>query len=110
MLLTFAVWFSMVRSTHPERPKRISCIFEKHREWGLLARCLQLEVWNTLIITTVIVTIINDSSTNDDSNVNDSIPLQMSIEIMRAAATLMMTTLTTRMTVKLNDHNAGFER
>ncbi|XP_076447346.1 protein deacetylase HDAC6-like [Babylonia areolata] len=30
-------------STHPERPNRISRIFEKHREWGLLNRCLQLE-------------------------------------------------------------------
>ncbi|XP_076447342.1 protein deacetylase HDAC6-like [Babylonia areolata] len=29
--------------THPERPKRTSSIFEKHREWGLLKRCLQVE-------------------------------------------------------------------
>ncbi|KAL8604359.1 hypothetical protein ACOMHN_028122 [Nucella lapillus] len=30
-------------SSHPERPNRISCIFEKHRELGLLNRCLQLK-------------------------------------------------------------------
>ncbi|XP_025108530.1 LOW QUALITY PROTEIN: histone deacetylase 6-like [Pomacea canaliculata] len=32
-----------VDSTHPEQPNRISSIFDKHNEWGLLKRCLQLE-------------------------------------------------------------------
>ncbi|KAK7495506.1 hypothetical protein BaRGS_00013204 [Batillaria attramentaria] len=34
---------NMSDSSHPERPKRISAIFEQHREWGLLKRCLILE-------------------------------------------------------------------
>lgn len=34
---------NLIDKSHPERPNRISCIFEKHREWGLLSRCLQLE-------------------------------------------------------------------
>ncbi|XP_060580464.1 histone deacetylase 6-like isoform X2 [Ruditapes philippinarum] len=28
---------------HPEKPERISRIYDKHREWGLLERCLQLQ-------------------------------------------------------------------
>ncbi|XP_045164142.2 histone deacetylase 6-like isoform X1 [Mercenaria mercenaria] len=28
---------------HPEKPERISRIYDKHRDWGLLERCLQLK-------------------------------------------------------------------
>ena len=35
--------FSLFPS-HPEKPERISRIYDKHREWGILDRCLNVKV------------------------------------------------------------------
>ena len=37
------IGFSLFPS-HPEKPERISRIYDKHREWGILDRCLNVKV------------------------------------------------------------------